>query len=77
VPSENDNIILDIFSFDYSGRFPIVCIYGPIFSFYWNLGDHKSPFGRPLTDVLDLPDGSKCCQFEGGHIHSWGEKAKP
>ena len=56
-------------SYDHTGRFPVVAIYGNIFYFYKKLGAHTSPLGRPLTDVQDLPDGSRCVQFEGGHVH--------
>lgn len=69
------NLFSDICAFDNTGLFPVVCVYGPIYKFFNKLGNNKSPFGRPLTDVINLADGSQCCQFEGGHIHAWGEKA--
>ncbi|KDR68347.1 hypothetical protein GALMADRAFT_104893 [Galerina marginata CBS 339.88] len=52
-------------------------MYGPIFNFYRGLGASDGCFGRPITSVTDLPDGSKCCITEGGHIHSLGEIAEP
>lgn len=56
----------------------MVCIYGPIYELYNKLGGPQSPFGRILTDVVDLSDGSKCAIFEGGiHILQWGDKAEP
>ncbi|KAF9523845.1 hypothetical protein CPB83DRAFT_798747 [Crepidotus variabilis] len=66
-----------IFSFDHTGRYPLVYMYGPIYSFYNGLRGVDGPFGRPITDVVDLEDGSKCCITEGGHIHSLGNKAEP
>jgi len=68
----------DITSYDHTRRYPIVCIYGPIWSFYEQVGEiAQSVFGRPLSDVRDLPDGSRCAVFEGGHIHQWGSDAHP
>jgi hypothetical protein len=66
-----------ICSFDHTGRFPLVFLYGPIYDFHRRLGGSESGFGRPLTSVVDLADASKCCIFEGGHIHSLGDKAGP
>lgn len=66
-----------ICSFDHTGRFPLVCLYGPIFSLHSKLGASESAYGRPITTVVDLPDGSKCCIFEGGHIHAMGGLAEP
>jgi hypothetical protein len=68
----------DIASYDHSGRYPIVCVYGPIFKFYDMLGGAaNSALGRPLSDVRDLPDGSRCAVFEGGHLHQWADKVEP
>ena len=64
-------------SYDHTGRFPVVAIYGNISYFYKKLDAHKSPLGRPLTDVQDLPDGSRCVQFEGGHVHEIDGITKP
>ncbi|KAF8899634.1 hypothetical protein CPB84DRAFT_1815643 [Gymnopilus junonius] len=40
-------------------------------------GPAEGCFGRPITSVTDLPDGSKCCITEGGHIHGMGGVAEP
>jgi hypothetical protein len=66
-----------IYSFDHTGRFPLVCVHGPIYELHLKLGGVDGGFGRPITDVVDLTDGTKCCIMEGGHIHSWGNKADP
>jgi hypothetical protein len=66
-----------IYSFDHTGRFPLVHLYGPIYALHYRLGGVAGAFGRPITSVVDLSDGTKCCITEGGHIHSLGEKAEP
>lgn len=64
-------------SFDHTTAFPLVAIYGCIYDFYYIIGAHNSALGRPVTDVQDLPDGSRCAQFEGGHVHEIDGEAVP
>jgi hypothetical protein len=60
--------------FDHTGRIPLVCIYGAIFDYWVGFASFNGPFGRPITDVVDLSDGGRCCITEGGHIHAYGTK---
>lgn len=56
---------------------PPCVVYGPIYDLWNGLGNVESGWGRPIADVQYLDDGSCCSVFEGGHIHSYGETAKP
>jgi hypothetical protein len=66
-----------MYQFDNTRRIPIVALWGRIKDKQSQLGGVDSGFGRPLTDVVDLSDGGRCAIFEGGHIHEYGNDAKP
>ncbi|KDQ06245.1 hypothetical protein BOTBODRAFT_39718 [Botryobasidium botryosum FD-172 SS1] len=54
---------------------PIV-LYGPVFSLWERIGGVGSGLGRPLTDEQDSGDSGVCVQFEGGHVHKYGDLVK-
>jgi len=49
-------------------------VYGAIYDVWTGV---EGGWGRPLADEQDLEDGGRCSIFEGGHIHRYGDDARP